>query len=119
MSKATDIRLLDVTTETENFAYRTPMKFGGRVVTDVVLLHVTVEVETHDRSSPASLIFRWVRPSAAIHSGKVITWDEMLTSDFKFYPDPGDLDYSSPAPVRADANGCYPARCPASGLKFK
>ncbi len=46
MPKATDIRLVEVTSETEKFAYRTPMKFGGRVVTDVVLLHVTAKVET-------------------------------------------------------------------------
>ncbi|UCF14583.1 MAG: Gfo/Idh/MocA family oxidoreductase [Phycisphaerales bacterium] len=49
---------------------------------------------------------------AVIHSGKVITWDEMLASDFKFYPDAGDLDYDSPAPVRADANGSYPVPVP-------
>lgn len=48
MSKSTDIRLREVTAGTEKFAYRTPMKFGGRVVTDVVLLHVRVEVETGD-----------------------------------------------------------------------
>ncbi len=48
MSKSTDIRLREVAAETERFAYRTPMKFGGRVVTDVVLLHVRVEVETGD-----------------------------------------------------------------------
>ena len=47
-SKPTDVRLVEVTTETETFAYRTPMKFGGRVVTDVVLLHVTAKVETRD-----------------------------------------------------------------------
>ena len=49
---------------------------------------------------------------AAIHSGKIITWDEMLASDFKFYPDAGDLDYDSPAPVKADANGRYPIPVP-------
>ena len=49
MSKSTDIRLREVTAETEEFAYRTPMKFGGRVVTDVVLLHVRAEVETADQ----------------------------------------------------------------------
>lgn len=46
MAKSTDIRLVQVSSETERFAYRTPMKFGGRVVTDVVLLHVTADVET-------------------------------------------------------------------------
>jgi len=45
--RSTDIRLLAATCETERFAYRTPMKFGGRVVTDAVLAHVRVEVETH------------------------------------------------------------------------
>ena len=45
---STDIRLVDVELETERIAYRTPIKFGGRVVTDVVLLNVTVEVETRD-----------------------------------------------------------------------
>ncbi|GAG31757.1 unnamed protein product, partial [marine sediment metagenome] len=44
MSKATDIRLLQVNSQTEEFAYRAPIKFGGRVVTDVVLLHVTADV---------------------------------------------------------------------------
>ena len=48
MSKPTDIRLLEVTSRTEQFGYRAPIKFGGRVVTDVVLLHVTVEVQTRD-----------------------------------------------------------------------
>ncbi len=46
MPKPTDIRLLEVTSETEQFNYRTPIKFGGRVVSDVVLLHVKAEVET-------------------------------------------------------------------------
>ena len=48
MPKATDIRILQATAETERFAYRSPIKFGGRVVTDAVLLHVTVDVETRD-----------------------------------------------------------------------
>lgn len=48
MAKSTDIKLKLVTCETEQIQYRAPMKFGGRVVTDVVLLHVTVEVETED-----------------------------------------------------------------------
>ncbi len=46
MPKSTDIRLKGVSTETERIEYRSPIKFGGRVVTDVVLAHVKVEVET-------------------------------------------------------------------------
>lgn len=48
MAKSTDIRLLEVRATTEQFAYRAPIKFGGRVVTDATLLDVTVAVETRD-----------------------------------------------------------------------
>ncbi len=44
--KSTDIRIVGATSTTEQFQYRAPIKFGGRVVTDVTLLHVEVEVET-------------------------------------------------------------------------
>mgnify|MGYP005834641117 CR=1 FL=1 len=47
MPKPTDIRVLDATVETQHIRYRAPMKFGGRVVSDVVVLDVRVDVETH------------------------------------------------------------------------
>ncbi len=71
MTRPTDIRLVSVSTETERFAYRAPMKFGGRVVTDVVLRHVEAEVETRDGrrgrglgSMPMSNVWAW--PSATV-----------------------------------------------------
>lgn len=48
MSRNTDIQLKSLTSWTEHFAYRSPMKFGGRVVTDVTVLNVKAEVETRD-----------------------------------------------------------------------
>ena len=48
MTKSTDIRIVDISTSLENILYRTPMKFGGRVVTDVTLFNVNVTVETTD-----------------------------------------------------------------------
>lgn len=48
MPKLTDIRIVDISTNLENILYRTPMKFGGRVVTDVTLFNVDVTVETRD-----------------------------------------------------------------------
>ena len=48
MPKPTDLRILDVRTATERIAYRTPIKFGGRVVSDAVLLNVEIDVETRD-----------------------------------------------------------------------
>jgi len=48
MTKPSDIRIVDISTNLENTLYRTPMKFGGRVVTDVTLFNVDVTVETRD-----------------------------------------------------------------------
>lgn len=66
MPKPTDIRLLQVAAETERIAYRAAIKFGGRVVTEAVLLHVHVEVETRTGrrgrgfgSMPISNIWAW------------------------------------------------------------
>lgn len=49
---------------------------------------------------------------AAVHCGKIITWEEALASDFKFCPNVDALTADSPAPVRADKNGRYPAPIP-------
>lgn len=46
--KSTDIRLLEVRHRTQDIAYRTPIKFGGRVVTSATIFDVTVDVETRD-----------------------------------------------------------------------
>ena len=46
MAKPTDIRVVRIEHSTEKLPYRTPIKFGGRVVTDAVLVNVELEVET-------------------------------------------------------------------------
>lgn len=62
------------------------------------------------RSAYANLVGLMGR--AAVHSGKIITWDEALASDFLFCPDIDTLTADSPAPVKADAEGRYPAPIP-------
>jgi len=49
---------------------------------------------------------------AAVHTGKIITWEEALASEFEFVPNVDDLDYDSPAPVQADEEGRYPVPIP-------
>jgi predicted dehydrogenase len=49
---------------------------------------------------------------AAVHSGKVITWDQAMKSNFKFCPNIASLTADSPAPIRADAEGRYPVPAP-------
>jgi predicted dehydrogenase len=49
---------------------------------------------------------------AAVHSGKIITWDEMTASNFQFCPNIDSLNDDSPVPVQADAQGRYPVPIP-------
>jgi len=49
---------------------------------------------------------------AAVHTGKIVTWDEAMASTFRFCPDVAALTADSPAPVQADAQGRYPAPVP-------
>ncbi|HEV3417883.1 MAG TPA: mandelate racemase/muconate lactonizing enzyme family protein, partial [Pirellulales bacterium] len=72
MPKPTDIRLCEVTASTQYLKYRAPAKFGGRTVTDVVLLDIAAEVETRDGrrgrgagSMPIGNIWAWPSQSVA------------------------------------------------------
>ena len=49
---------------------------------------------------------------AAIHSGKIITWDQAMASDFKFCDNVPELTEQSPAPIQADQQGRYPVPLP-------
>ena len=49
---------------------------------------------------------------AAIHSGKLITWDEAMVSNFQFCPNIDSLTNDSAPPVQADAQGRYPVPIP-------
>ena len=51
---------------------------------------------------------------AAVHYGNIVTWEEAMASDFKFCPNVSGLTEDSPAPVQADAEGCYPVPVPGS-----
>jgi L-alanine-DL-glutamate epimerase-like enolase superfamily enzyme len=77
MAKPTDIRILEATWATQRFAYRAPVKFGGRVVTEAVIFDVTVEVETRAGlrgrgygSMPMGNIWAW--PSRNIPAEKTL-----------------------------------------------
>ena len=79
MGRASDIRVVHSAARVETFAYRTPIKFGGRVVTSATLLNVQVEVETRDgrRSSGGGsmpLGNAWAWPS------KLLTGEQTLAA---------------------------------------
>jgi predicted dehydrogenase len=49
---------------------------------------------------------------AAVHSGKIITWDEAMQSNFQFCSYIDTMTEDSPPPVKADADGRYPTPVP-------
>ena len=55
---------------------------------------------------------------AAVHTGKIITWDEAMASDFQFCANVDKLNANSPAPVQADAKGRYPAPIPGKTVEI-
>jgi predicted dehydrogenase len=49
---------------------------------------------------------------AAMHMGRVVTWDEMLKSNFQFCSYIDEMTEDSPPPVLPDAQGRYPVPVP-------
>ncbi len=48
----------------------------------------------------------------AAHTGRIVTYDEMLHDDLEYAPGADKFTADSPAPVRADADGRYPVPQP-------
>ncbi|MCA9267236.1 MAG: hypothetical protein KDA41_02135, partial [Planctomycetales bacterium] len=78
MPKSTDAHIVSARCSTERIAYRTPIKFGGRVVTDAVLLNADIEVETRDGrrgcgfgSMPLGNVWAW--PTDALSTDQTLT----------------------------------------------
>ncbi|MDA0659152.1 MAG: mandelate racemase/muconate lactonizing enzyme family protein [Planctomycetota bacterium] len=69
------MRILEVRTRSERMAYRTPIKFGGRTVTEAVLFHVEIDVEINGRqpatgfgSMPLGNVWAWPSSSIPVES---------------------------------------------------
>jgi predicted dehydrogenase len=65
------------------------------------------EIERAIYSDLTSLMGR-----AACHTGQEVTWDQIMGSKFQFCSYLDELDYDSPVPVKADANGQFPFPIP-------
>ena len=55
---------------------------------------------------------------AATHTGKLITWDQTLNSDFQFVKDIDNLTFDTPAPIHAGPDGIYPAPQPGISVEI-
>lgn len=104
----------DQRTRNDNVAWRPEKESVSPYVAEwSALLHAIRSDQPHNevrRSALSNLAALMGR--AAVHSGGIVTWDEMLESKFAFCADVGALRESSAAPVLANAEGRYPVPVP-------
>jgi predicted dehydrogenase len=72
----------------------------------------------NEASRAAHANFASLMGRAAVHTGKVVTWDEMMASKFRFCPNVATLTNDSPAPVQVNAQGRYPLPSPGSWVEI-
>jgi len=78
-----------------------------------VLLDAVRNNKPHNESERAAYAnLASIMGRAAVHCQRLITWDEMLASNFRFYPDITSLTAAGPAPVLADSSGHYTVPTP-------
>ncbi|MFN0053062.1 MAG: Gfo/Idh/MocA family protein [Planctomycetales bacterium] len=68
-----------------------------------------------ERGAKASLVTAMGRMAA--HTGRIVTFDEILNSEHEFAPEVDKLTFESPAPLKKLPNGKYPV--PQPGLNTK
>jgi L-alanine-DL-glutamate epimerase-like enolase superfamily enzyme len=98
MTLSTDLRIKEAISRTRQIDYRTAMKFGGRVVTDVTLLDVRIEIETRDGrrgvgygSMPLGNVWAW--PNRQLTNDQTLhamrTLGQRLVQQAATHPEPG------------------------------
>lgn len=92
MPLLTDIHICSVETKTTRFAYRAPIKFGGRVVTDAVVVDVRVEAESRGGQRGVGLGSMpmgnaWAWPSAQVTSDQTLAAMLALAQRLAHLPD--------------------------------
>lgn len=125
MPKPTDIRILSTATQSQFYKLRTPMKFGGRVITELTVLEVTAAVETRSGqraeghgSMPVGNAWGW--PSQLCSSDQtlaaMVALGQQLADQAGHYP-----EYGHPLEITCDLAREQPATAnavvTAAGLK--
>ncbi len=103
----------------DNIAWEAPKeKFGPWDAEWNDLLDSIRNDKPHNEAKRAALSnFADLMGRAAVHSGKLITWDEITKSNFQFVANIDAMDYDTKPPVQVGADGYYPVPIPGTWLE--
>jgi myo-inositol 2-dehydrogenase / D-chiro-inositol 1-dehydrogenase len=73
---------------------------------------IRAATRTNDGHTMIDSTYMAIMGQLACYSGKPITWEEMMASDFEFKPGVAEVRLDMPAPVKPDAGGNYPLPLP-------
>jgi predicted dehydrogenase len=100
--------------QNDNIEWQAPKEQGScwQIEWDVLLNAIRKDLPLNeaDRSARSNLVD--IMGRAAMHMGRVVTWDEAFKSNFRWCPDIDAITYDSPPPVMVDAAGQYPVPVP-------
>jgi len=98
----------------DNIAWRAPREpiSPWQAEWDVLLDSIRHDRPQNEAKRAALSNLADIMGRAAAHSGKVITWDEAMASNFRFCPAIDSLTDDSAPPVQADSQGQYPVPIP-------
>jgi predicted dehydrogenase len=110
----------DQRTEQSNIAWRAPKETVNPWQAEWdVLLSAIRNNKPHNEARRAALSnLGAIMGRAAVHTGKIVTWEEAMASNFQFCSNVDELTDKSPAPVQADAQGRYPAPIPGKTVEI-
>jgi predicted dehydrogenase len=98
----------------DNIAWKSPKEMVNPWQNEWnVLLNAIHGDKPHNEAERASYTsLTAIMGRAAVHTGRIITWDEMLKSKFSFCPNIASLTADSPAPAQSNKDGVYTAPVP-------
>ncbi|HOX55647.1 MAG TPA: gfo/Idh/MocA family oxidoreductase [Candidatus Paceibacterota bacterium] len=110
----------DQRTERSNLAWRAPKETVNPWQAEWdVLLSAIRQNKPHNETRRAALSnLGSIMGRAAVHTGKIVTWEEAMASNFQFCSNVDELTEKSPAPIQADAQGRYPAPVPGKTVEI-
>ena len=101
-------------TQEDNIAWQAPPEksIPWQAEWDVLLNSIRKDLPQNEAKRAALSNLTGLMGRAAQHTGRIVTWDEMLKSNFELCPNIDNMNEDSEPPVRPDADGRYPVPVP-------